>query len=233
MSISERLNQVKHLINEREILFHRQTGDVQLIAVSKGHPSTSIKEAYHAGQRDFAENYYQEAQDKIEALSSFPLCWHFIGPIQSNKAKGIASLFSWVHSLCRLNIAKQLNEARPDNLPPLNICLQVNLDQEPTKSGIEPQHVAELAAYVLQCNRLQLRGLMCIPKQQPNEDLQYLSLLRLKNLLDTLNNQLNLRMDTLSMGMSQDISAAIHAGSTMLRIGTAIFGERKGGPHEH
>ena len=233
MNISQQIKDLKQHIHQLEHSFHRQRGDVKLIAVSKGHPSLSIEQAFAAGIQDFAENYLQEAQAKMQALTKLSICWHFIGPIQSNKASSIARDFSWVHTVSRHKIAKQLNDARPESMAPLNVCLQVNIDNEETKAGVEPEKLAELASYVLQFPRLRLNGLMAIPKNQPDTHQQYSSFLRLKSLLQTLNQQLNIKLDTLSMGMSHDMPAAIHAGSTMVRIGTAIFGERKGSHHEN
>lgn len=163
---------------------------------------------------------------KIKALNTLPICWHFIGPIQSNKTTNIARNFNWVHSLSREKIAQQLNATRPDNMAPLNVCLQVNMDKEQSKAGASLDEIAQLATYVLKLPRLKLRGLMLIPQPQIDTNLQYLSFLRLTRLLDILNKQLNINMDTLSMGMSNDMQAAIRAGSTIVRIGTAIFGER-------
>ena len=225
-TITERIAHLNDTIHQLECAYNRPSGAVQLLAVSKRQPAPSIQEAFNAGQRDFGENYLQEAQAKIKLLNHLPLIWHFIGPIQSNKTKHIANDFSWVHSVCRYKIALQLNDARADELPRLNICLQVNLDGEETKSGITPELITDLVIAVSQVPRLQLRGLMVIPKPQETEQQQYLSFLRLTQMLHSLNQQLNLSMDTLSMGMSDDLQAAIRAGSTMVRIGRAIFGER-------
>ncbi len=233
MDIAERIQHIQQLIHQEEISCHRQQGAVKLIAVSKGQPSDSIEQAFSAGLRDFAENYMQEAKTKMQALATLPLCWHYIGPIQSNKTKSIARHFSWVHSVSRESIAQQLNDARPASMTPLNICLQVNLDNEETKSGVSPDEAQALASYVLQLPHLHLHGLMAIPKQQSNEHLDYLSFLRLTTLLHTINQKLNINMTTLSMGMSHDLQAAIRAGSTMVRVGTAIFGERRGSLHEN
>lgn len=227
MTVTEQIQKIKTLINRTEISSHRPTGSVLLLAVSKGQPVDALKQAMAAGIHDFGENYLQEAQTKIEALQQYGICWHYIGPMQSNKTKIIARDFSWVHSVDRLKIAVQLNEARPLALPPLNICLQVNFDEEKTKCGLEPQAVQQLAEHIiLHLPHLRLRGLMVIPKQEKNEQQQYLSFLRATELLYSLNQQLNLTLDTLSMGMSDDMQAAIRAGSTMVRIGRAIFGER-------
>ncbi len=224
MSITEQVNSIQQLIRTTEISCQRPPGTVHLLGVSKGRTAEEIEQAYTAGLSDFGESYLQEALSKIQALATLPLCWHFIGPIQSNKTNPIANHFAWVHSVSRHKIALQLNDARPKTLPPLNICIQVNLDDEETKAGIKPNDLAELAYYVLQLPRLHLRGLMAIPKRQLDEQQQYLSFIRLNQLLHTLNQQLNICMDTLSMGMSGDIKAAIRAGSTMVRVGTAIFG---------
>ena len=197
-----------------------------MLAVSKGHSCAEIEQAYVAGLCEFGENYLQEALTKIRTLTEPSILWHFIGPIQSNKTYEIAQHFSWVHSVCREKVAQQLSDARPSSKPSLNVCIQVNLDDETSKSGVNVEDVAKLANYILQLPRLRLRGLMLIPKPQNDEQLQYLSFLRLKQLLDKLNQQLNLTMDTLSMGMSNDYKAAIRAGSTIVRIGTAIFGAR-------
>lgn len=214
------------MIQQAVATYGRNPSDVKVLAVSKGQSCFKIEQAYAAGLREFGESYLQEALTKIQALSDLPLCWHFIGPIQSNKARSIAENFSWVHSISRHKIAQQINEARPSDMPPMNVCIQVNLDNEQSKSGVTQQEVAQLASDLLQLPQLCLRGLMFIPKPQSDQQLQYLSFLRLKRLLETLNQQLNIAMDTLSMGMSDDLQAAIRAGSTIVRIGKAIFGER-------
>ena len=226
MTIAKRINTIQQHIQQYEAASHRKPGAVHLLAVTKGQSSQMIKTAIAAGLYDFGESYLQEALPKIHDLATHPLCWHFIGPIQSNKTKGIALKFSWAHSVCRRKIAQQLNDARPTFMRPLNVCIQVNLDDEETKSGISPHLVAELAAYIIQLPHLQLRGLMCIPEQHVDEQQQSLTYLRLADLLHGLNMQFNLAMDTLSMGMSNDLHAAIRAGSTMVRVGRGIFEER-------
>lgn len=233
MAINEHIKHVEHLIRKAEISYHRETGAAKLLAVSKGHSSDEIQEAFTAGLRDFGESYLQEALKKINRLSSLPICWHFIGPIQSNKTASIAQHFSWVHSVSRQKIAQLLNDTRPASMPPLAICLQVNFDDEETKAGLKPSEVEALASYIQTLPRLQLRGLMMIPKPQTSEESQYLSFLRLASLMNTLNKTLGLQLDTLSMGMSDDLKAAIRAGSTIVRIGTAIFGERNRSSDEH
>ncbi|KTD08564.1 YggS family pyridoxal phosphate-dependent enzyme [Legionella jamestowniensis] len=225
-TIAERVHYLKDLINSTAHHYQRSPQEILLLAVSKGHSAEAIQEAYDAGLRHFGENHYQEACQKIQTLYSLAICWHFIGPIQSNKTKGIAQHFNWVHSLSREEIARLLNKHRPDHLPPLNVCVQINLDNEPTKSGVSSEHAIEFAELVSQFPKLKLRGLMTIPMLHHEEQQQYESLLRLKNLLNTLNKKLNLSMDTLSMGMSEDLIAAIRAGSTIVRIGRALFGER-------
>ena len=214
------------MIHEVALNCHRSETDITLLGVSKGHTADEISEAYFAGITNFGENYLQEALPKQQALNALLITWHFIGPIQSNKTKHIAHHFSWVHSVCRDKIAHQLNDARPTTLAPLNICLQVNLDEEKSKAGVTKKALLALATTILQLPQLRLRGLMLIPKQTLDESIQIESFLRLTRLLHQLNQDLNLHMDTLSMGMSHDFQAAIRAGSTILRLGTSIFGSR-------
>jgi pyridoxal phosphate enzyme (YggS family) len=199
-----------------------------LLAVSKQQSIAMISEAYKAGITDFAENYFQEAEEKITRLKDLSICWHFIGPVQSNKTKGIASLFSWVHSIDRIKIARLLSEHRPLNLPPINVCLQINLCAEQTKAGVASEQATDLAFAVSQLPHVTLKGLMTIPPPPTNEEEQYQLFLRLNHLMHSINQELNLNMDTLSMGMSDDLIPAIKAGSTIVRIGRALFGERKG-----
>ena len=203
----------------------RPAGAVALLAVSKTFPAQAVREAYAAGQRAFGENYVQEALDKIEALRDLALEWHFIGPIQSNKTRDIAENFAWVHGVDRLKIAQRLSEQRPANMPPLNICLQVNVSGEASKSGIAPQEVAVLAREVVKLPNLRLRGLMAIPAPADDAAEQRLPFAQMNALLHQLNAG-GLHLDTLSMGMSHDYPAAIAEGATMVRIGTAIFGKR-------
>ena len=226
MDIKQRIRNLQKDIQQVQLHTEPSLHKLKLIAVSKGHSAQAIQQAFNEGLVDFGESYLQEAETKIQALNTLPICWHYIGPIQSNKADRIAKPFSWVHSIDRPKIALKLNDHRPDSLAPLNICLQINFDQEESKSGIHPDDAAELAAYVMQLPHLRLRGLMMIPKPQSDEEAQYLSFLRATHLLHMLNKTLDASMDTLSMGMSHDWQAAIRAGSTMLRLGTAIFGER-------
>ena len=201
-------------------------GSVQLLAVSKTQPAEALRRAFHAGQRRFGESYVQEALTKLEQLGDCPLEWHFIGPLQSNKTKHIAAHFDWVHSIDRFKIAERLNDQRPPGLPPLNVCLQVNISGERTKSGVALAELADLAAAVHALDRLRLRGLMAIPAPCADFEAQRRPFRALREALEALNAQLGLTLDTLSMGMSDDLEAAVAEGATMVRIGTAIFGER-------
>ncbi|MFA5371938.1 MAG: YggS family pyridoxal phosphate-dependent enzyme [Sideroxydans sp.] len=202
----------------------RSEDTVRLLAVSKTFTAEAVREAHHAGQIAFGENYLQEALGKIEALCDLPLEWHFIGPIQSNKTRPIAEHFAWVHSVDRLKIAERLAAQRPLQLPPLNICLQVNVSGEASKSGVAPLAVVQLAHEVARLPQLRLRGLMAIP--EPAEEAQQrVPFAQMRELLEDLNHQ-GLQLDTLSMGMSHDFAAAILEGATIVRIGTAIFGSR-------
>ena len=226
MSLKQNLNQVQRLITEAESASDRTADSVLLLAVSKKQSIEAITEAFQLGVTNFGENYYQEALNKINLLNDLPICWHFIGPIQSNKTKGIAAHFSWVHSINRSIIARQLNEYRPAELPPLNVCLQINLVEEETKSGVLPEQALELALAVSKLPNLRLKGLMTIPPPQKNPQEQYDLLIQLNHLMHSVNQESGLKMDTLSMGMSDDLSSAIKAGATIVRIGRAIFGER-------
>lgn len=203
----------------------RPPGSVRLLAVSKTWGPDAVRQAHAAGQIAFGENYIQEAVDKITALRDWPLEWHCIGPIQSNKTRLVAEHFDWVHSVDRFKIAQRLSEQRPVHLPPLQVCIQVNVDGGETKSGVSPQALPALAQAVAALPRLQLRGLMTIPEPAPTEAQMRLVHRQTKALFDRLCAQ-GLPLDTLSMGMSADLVAAIHEGSTMVRVGTAIFGQR-------
>ncbi len=227
MNFHHNLNQIKQIVTQTELECDRTPGSVLLLAVSKQQSIKAINELFHLGINHFGESYFQEAQQKINALKNIPICWHFIGPIQSNKTKGIATSFSWVHSISRLKIAQQLNGYRPINLDPLNICLQISLVEEKTKSGIPPEEAAELALAVSQLPHLKLRGLMTIPPPQQDIQTQYEIFMQLNQLMHSLNHELGLNMDTLSMGMSDDLVPAIKAGATIVRIGRALFGERQ------
>lgn len=203
----------------------RDVAEVHLLAVSKTFPAAAVREAYQAGQIAFGENYLQEALEKIEVLHELPLEWHFIGPIQSNKTRPIAENFAWVHSVDRLKVAERLSAQRPPQLPPLNICLQVNVSGEDSKSGVAPHEVAEMAQHIARLPHLKLRGLMAIPAPTEDTAAQRAAFAQMRILLEQLNRQ-GLVLDTLSMGMSHDYAAAIQEGATIVRIGTAIFGAR-------
>ncbi len=208
----------------------RARNDVQLLAVSKTFPAEAVLEAIAAGQLAFGENYLQEALDKIAAIAQarpqLQVEWHFIGPIQSNKTRPIASHFDWVHTVERLKIAQRLSEQRPSGMPPLNICLQVNISGELSKSGMMPEELPELATQVAALPNLRLRGLMAIPEPETDYDKQRASFRRLRVLVDALRAQGH-QVDTLSMGMSADMTAAIAEGATIVRVGSAVFGSRK------
>ncbi len=221
-TIAENIAKVGARIREAAQASQRDFSHIGLLAVSKTKQADAIREAYAAGVTDFGENYLQEALDKQTQLSDLPVVWHFIGPIQSNKTKPIAEHFAWVHSVDRLKIAERLSAQRPAHLPALNICLQVNVSGEASKSGCSPDQLSALAHAVTQLPNLRLRGLMTIP--EPTDDMteQRAAFARLRELQQSL----NLDLDTLSMGMSHDLEAAIAEGATWVRIGTALFGAR-------
>jgi len=204
----------------------RDSGGISLVAVSKTFPAEHIAQAHAAGQVAFGENYAREAVEKITKLARLPLEWHFIGPIQSNKTGAIAAHFQWVHSVEREKIARRLNAARPERLDPLNICIQVNVSGEASKSGILPGGEIGLAEAIARMPRLKLRGLMAIPEPTPDVKLQRRRFALLRELKEKLVAR-GFALDTLSMGMSDDLEAAIAEGATMVRVGTAIFGQRK------
>ncbi len=203
----------------------RPPESVQLLAVSKTRSADEVRQLHACGQTAFGENYLQEALDKIEALNDLPLEWHFIGPIQSNKTRAIAEQFAWVHSVDRLKIARRLSEQRPESLPPLNLCLQVNISDEASKSGCTPAELPALARAVAALPGLRLRGLMAIPEPETDPARQRAIFARVRKLMETLQAELP-QLDTLSMGMSGDLDAAIAEGSTLVRVGTALFGPR-------
>jgi len=224
-TIAANLQAVKSRIAAEERAASRHSGSVMLIAVSKTFPAAAVRECAEAGQRAFGENYVQESLDKIDALRALHLEWHFIGPIQSNKTRPIAENFQWVHSVERDRIAQRLNDARPAALPPLNVCIQVNVSGEASKSGVAPGEVLALAQSVLSLPRLKLRGLMAIPEPTTDSALRRRRFALLRELLAELNAHGH-ALDTLSMGMSDDMEDAIAEGATMVRVGTAIFGAR-------
>jgi pyridoxal phosphate enzyme (YggS family) len=223
--ISARLTQVRQQIASCAYSCDRSPEDITLIAVSKTKPVTDIIAAYDAGQRTFGVNYLQEAEAKITMLADYDIEWHFIGRIQSNKTASISRYFDWVHTVGSLKHAHRLNEQRPQALPPLNICIQLNLSGESSKSGISADELAALAVQIHELPRLNLRGLMTMPPAASTEQEQRELFSRLRLLRTNLQQQ-GLPLDTLSMGMSNDMQAAICEGATMVRIGTAIFGAR-------
>jgi pyridoxal phosphate enzyme (YggS family) len=224
-TIENRLQAVKSRIAAACAAAGRDPRDIVLVAVSKTFPAAAVRAAHAAGQRDFGENHAQEAATKIEALADLALVWHFIGPIQSNKTRLVAERCAWVHSIDRLKIAERLSAQRPEALPPLQACIQVNVSGEATKSGVAPDEAPALARAVAALPRLRLRGLMTIPEPTDDPALQRRRFESLRALKDRLVGG-GLALDTLSMGMSDDLEAAVAAGATMVRVGTAIFGVR-------
>lgn len=220
-----------HLVRERIVTActaaDRDPAGVELLAVSKTFPADAVREALAGGQAAFGENYVQEGVAKIEALADVrtQLVWHCIGPLQSNKTRVVAEHFDWVHSIDRLKIAERLSEQRPDALPPLQVCLQVNVDGGANKSGVSAEEALALAQAVASLPRLRLRGLMAIPEPAADFDAQRALFLRARAVYDRIRDS-GIALDTLSLGMSADLEAAIAAGSTMVRVGTAIFGGR-------
>jgi pyridoxal phosphate enzyme (YggS family) len=229
LNIAENLRQIQQKIADYATKYSRPQNEVQLLAVSKTKSADLIRLAYEAGQRDFGESYLQEALGKMQQLQSLDICWHFIGRIQSNKTQDIASHFDWVHSIDRLKIARRLSEQRPPELPPLNICLQVNISNEDSKSGIQLGQLNELARQIEHLPGVKLRGLMAIPAKARGLAAQRDVFKSMLQALAGLNRQ-GMKLDTLSMGMSGDMEAAIAEGATIVRIGTAIFGEREAKP---
>jgi pyridoxal phosphate enzyme (YggS family) len=223
--IQTQLQTVRERITAACLAAGRTPDAVSLLAVSKTFDAQAVAEAHAAGQTAFGENYIQEALQKITALRHLPLQWHCIGPIQSNKTRLVAEHFDWVHTVDRLKVAQRLSEQRPAGLPPLQVCLQVNVDGGDTKSGVPPEAALALARQVATLPHLQLRGIMSIPEPAPDFVAACALFSRVKAVFDALNAE-GLALDTLSMGMSADMEAAIHAGSTLVRVGTAIFGGR-------
>jgi pyridoxal phosphate enzyme (YggS family) len=229
-TIAHNLQAVDDSIRAAASAAGRARTEVQLLAVSKTFPAEAVLEAIAAGQAAFGENYLQEALDKIAAVSQAlpgrPIAWHFIGPIQSNKTRPIAASFDWVHTVERLKIAQRLSEQRPPELAPLNICLQVNISGEASKSGVAAEELLELAQHVAQLPRLRLRGLMAIPEPETDVSRQRAAFAQLRALAEALRAK-GIALDTLSMGMSSDLGSAVAEGATIVRIGSAIFGARK------
>lgn len=226
MNLKENLKTIQEKIIEAEVQFKRPSNSVQLMAVSKTQTSDRIRELWQCGQEIFGENYLQEALPKITALQDTTIQWHFIGPVQKNKTRKIAEHFSWVHSVDNDIIAQRLNDHRPASLPALNICIQMNMNHEPTKSGILPSHLFPLIQKIGELSRLILRGFMIIPEPLNDFTAQCKTFRSLHQLLNQANQEWKLSLDTLSMGMSNDYIAAIAEGSTIIRLGTALFGSR-------
>ncbi len=224
-NIEKNLTDIHDQIEQSASQFGRDTGTISLLAVGKKKPPSDLRDAYEGGQRDFGENYLQEAQAKMLELADLDIVWHFIGPVQSNKTRALAESFDWVHCVDRLKIAQRLSSQRPDSMPPLNICIQVNIDLEKSKSGVAPDDIIALAEDIYKLPRIRLRGLMAIPAQRADFESQREPFAKLNQLLRDMQ-QRGMECDTLSMGMSHDMPAAIAEGSTLVRIGTAIFGER-------
>jgi pyridoxal phosphate enzyme (YggS family) len=228
--ITTNLHDVQQRLNLAATAANRRPIDITLLAVSKTFPASAVREAYTAGQRHFGENYVQEGVQKIEDLIDVrnELIWHFIGPLQSNKTQTVANHFDWVHSIDREKIAQRLNDQRPANLPPLNVCVQINISSETSKSGVNPTDALALCQAITRMPHLTLRGLMSIPEPIEDPVLQRQAHRQLKEIFKQIKQELNdsTHFDTLSMGMSADMEAAIAEGSTIVRIGTAIFGKR-------
>jgi hypothetical protein len=224
-TIAANLQTVRSRISTACTAAGRDVTEVTLLAVSKTFPADAVRAAHAAGATEFGENYIQEAVEKQALLTDLPLTWHCIGPIQSNKTRLVAEHFAWAQSVDRLKIAQRLNEQRPADLPPLSVCIQVNIDGGPSKSGVPPQETLALAREIAQLPRLHLRGLMTIPEPVADFAAQVAVHRRARALFDQLRGA-GLALDTLSLGMSADLEAAIQAGSTMVRVGTAIFGGR-------
>lgn len=225
IGVTENLRKIRDLLAATAVEAGRRPEDVHLLAVSKKQPLEKIVAAADAGQRDFGENIAQEGIDKITKLAEKALCWHFIGHLQSNKTRAVAEHFDWVHSVDKLKTARRLSEQRPASLGDLNVCIQVNIDEEASKSGTPPGEVSDLARAVAVLPRLRLRGLMCLPAIRDTFDEQRVPFARTRELAESLARD-GLAMDTLSMGMSDDFRAAIMEGATIVRIGTAVFGPR-------
>jgi hypothetical protein len=225
IGVTENLALISDLLAFSAVDAEREPDAVKLLAVSKKQPLSKILAAVEAGQRDFGENFVQEGLEKIDQTKNLNLVWHFIGHLQNNKTRLVAENFDWVHTIDKLKTARRLSEQRPAALGPLNICLQVNIDDEPGKSGIAVDALPELAAACVELPNTKLRGLMCLPAIRPEFEQQRLPFARLRELADALRDS-GVATDTLSMGMSGDYRAAIFEGATIVRIGTALFGDR-------
>ena len=225
-NIVENIKSIQQRIHAAEQKYGRKTGSVSLLAVSKSHPISAIRQALASGQTNFGENYLQEAIGKISSLTEDEIIWHFIGPVQSNKTRQLAEHFDWVHSLDREKVAKRLSQARSTDLSPINVCIQVNISEEKSKSGISPSDISKFTDYLLKLPGLRLRGLMVIPEAHSEYQQQRRSFQKAFDLFQQLVKS-GFELDTLSMGMTDDLEAAIAEGSTLVRIGTAIFGPRQ------
>ena len=225
IGVTENLALISDLLRQAAIEAGRDPSDVCLLAVSKKQPLEKIREAAAAGQHAFGENFVQEGVEKIEALSDLDLAWHFIGHLQSNKTRVVAEYFDWVHTIDKLKTARRLSDQRPQGLPPLNICIQVTVDDESSKSGVAPGALPELAAACTRLPNLRLRGLMCLPAMRSDFEEQRVPFAALRRLAEELRRD-GIETDTLSMGMTADFRAAVLEGATIVRIGTALFGER-------
>ncbi len=223
--VTENLSVVRDLLRSAAVSAGRDPDTVSLVAVSKKHPLSAILEAADAGQRDFGENFVQEGVEKIENAGRDDLVWHFIGHLQSNKTRDAAQYFDWVHTIDRLKIARRLNDQLPAGRKPLNVCIQVNVDAEASKSGVAPGEALALARGVAELGNLRLRGFMCIPEPGADEAHQRASFRTMREILEAAR-EAGLDVDTLSMGMTDDYAAAIEEGATIVRIGTAVFGPR-------
>lgn len=223
--IAARLQATRQRIEQAAQRYGRDAAEIALVAISKTQPIHLLEQAWQAGQTDFGENYWQDALPKIQALAAQELSWHFVGAIQGNKTRHIAQAFDWAHAVNRLKIARRLSEQRPTQASPLNICIQVNIDREPSKAGVLPEEVMELAARINDLPHIHLRGLMAIPDPKMDFQAQRRPFAALRDLYEQLN-EAGHELDTLSMGMSGDLEAAIAEGATMVRVGSAIFGAR-------
>ncbi len=226
IGVTENFRKIQDLLAQAASDAERSVDQIRLLAVSKKKPATAVLEAYAAGQRDFGENFVQEALDKIAAVDRDDAIWHFIGHLQANKTRAVAQQFQWVHTVDRLKIARRLSAQRPHYAGDLNVCIEVNIDTEDNKAGISAIDVPDLAAAVADLPRLKLRGLMCLPAIRDNFAEQRQPFARLRALMESLNDS-GLQLDTLSMGMTADYAAAIQEGATIVRVGTAIFGARR------
>lgn len=225
IKVTENLRKIQDLLRVEAVAAGRLPDSVKLLAVSKRKPVEAILEAASAGQRDFGENFAQEGVDKIDGTGRDDLIWHFIGHLQSNKTRLVAERYDWVHTIDRIKIARRLSQQRPHHAGDLNVCIQVNIDDEQSKAGIRPEDVDAMASEIAALPKLKLRGLMCIPAVRSGMDAQRKPFAALRRLLESLQQQ-GLELDTLSMGMSADYPAAIREGATIVRIGTLLFGER-------